>query len=207
MPFISGKKASEILGVTRTTLYAWVEKGKLEIIRTPGGKRLYDVEKFLLETKEKKEKNKNPINEIKEERLKICYCRVSSSGQKTDLENQIEYMQKKYPKYELIKDIGSALNMNRKGLNKIIDLAIKGKIEEVVVAYKDRLARFGFEMIENIINKYSKGKITVVNETKISIEEEITRDLIQIMNVFSAKVNGLRKYKKNIKKELNIKKN
>lgn len=72
-------------------------------------------------------------------------------------------MKKLYPTNEIISDIGSGLNMNRKGLNKIIEMAINGEIEELIIAYKDRLARFGYEMIENLINKYSKGKITILN--------------------------------------------
>lgn len=94
--------------------------------------------------------------------------------------------------------------MTRRKLQKIISLAIEGKIGEVVVAHKDRLVRFGFDMIENIINKYSNGKIIVINNDKLSPEEEITQDLLSIINVFSARVNGLRKYKKQIKKDENI---
>lgn len=69
----------------------------------------------------------------------------------------------------------------------------------MVVAYKDRLCRFGFELIENIINEYSNGKIIVLTEKQLSPNEELTKDLVSIINVFSARINGLRKYKKNIK--------
>lgn len=196
--FVSGKKASEILGIGRLTLYRWEEKGKLETIRTPGGKRLYNVKKLV---RENTDINKNKPEKSNNEKIrrKICYCRVSSRGQKDDLERQIKYMEEKYPNYEIISDIGSGLNYNRIGLKKIIDEAIEGKIEEIVIAYKDRLCRFGFEMIENIINKYSKGKITILNDVKASPEQELTNDLLQIMNVFGARMNGLRKYKKTIK--------
>ena len=100
-------------------------------------------------------------------------------------------MTKKYPDYELIKDIGSGLNMNREGLNKIIDYAIKGEIEILVIAYKDRLVRFGYEMIERLIKEYSDGIIKIEN-AKI----ELSKDIVSIMNVYVAKMNGLRKYKK-----------
>ena len=83
----------------------------------------------------------------------------------------------------------------------IINMAIEGKIEELVVAHKDRLARFGFELIENMIETYSDGKIIVVDNKELSPEEEITRDLISIINVFSARVNGLKKYKNQIKND------
>ena len=75
-------------------------------------------------------------------------------------------MLKKYPRYEIIEDIGSGLNLNKRGIKKIIKLGIEGKINELVIAYKDRLTRFGYELIEEIIKEYSKGKIIVINETK-----------------------------------------
>jgi len=135
-------------------------------------------------------------------RKKICYCRVSSIGQKEDLERQVNYMKEHYPTYEIIKDIGSGLNFKRKGLNKIIKEAISGEIEEIVVAYKDRLSRFGYDLIELLVVEYSKGKITVLNKREINSQEEIMEDLMQIMNVYVAKINGSRKYSKNIKKNV-----
>ena len=90
----------------------------------------------------------------------ICYCRVSSIGQKSDLENQVDFMKSKYPNYEIITDIGSGLNFNRLGLNKIINLGLNKDINELVIAYKDRLTRFGFELIQTIVEEWSNGKIT-----------------------------------------------
>ena len=101
--------------------------------------------------------------------------------------------------YFFFKDIGSGLNLNRRCLRKIIDLAIEGRVNEVVVAYKDRLARFGFELIEDLIKSYSNGKITIVKKRKKEEpEEELVKDLLQIMNIFTAKMNGLRKYAKKV---------
>jgi predicted site-specific integrase-resolvase len=106
-------------------------------------------------------------------------------------------MQLKYPKYEIIEDIGSWINFNRKGLRKIIKLGIQGKINTLVVAYKDRLTRFGFELIEDIITNYSEGKIIVENnKEEKEPKEELVDDLLQILNVYTAKLNGMRKYKK-----------
>ncbi len=147
---------------------------------------MYNVEKYM---------TKN--GGISGNRNKICYCRVSSSKQKEDLKRQEEYMRTKYPTYEIISDIGSGLNFERKGLNKIIDMGIKGEIEILVVAYKDRLARFGYELIEKIIKEYSKGEIKIENKKEEETpSEEISKDIIAIMNVYVAKMNGLRKYKK-----------
>ena len=195
--YIGGKEASKILGVHQRTLYLWDDQGKIDTIRTPGGKRLYNVEKFLNSKKE----GIQTINQTEDEifaadRLKIAYVRVSSYGQKDDLERQKQYMKKRFPNHIMIEDIGSGINLNRRGLNKIIHLAIQGKVEEVVVAYKDRLARFGFELIENLISKYSNGTIKIINnEEKQEPEEELVKDMLQIMNIFVAKMNGLRKYK------------
>ena len=97
----------------------------------------------------------------------------------------------------MITDIGSGLNLNKRGIRKLIKLAIEGKIDELVISYKDRLARFGFELIEDLIREYSKGKIIIINEKEKQLpEEELAYDVLQIMNVFVAKMNGLRKYKK-----------
>ena len=106
-------------------------------------------------------------------------------------------MLKKYPKYEIIEDIGSGINFNRNGLRKIIKLAIEGKINKLVVAYKDRLTRFGYELIEDIIREYSKGEIIIENEKEEKEpKEELVEDVLQILNVYTAKMNGLRKYNK-----------
>ena len=138
----------------------------------------------------------NDDNEEELDKLKIIYVRVSSVSQKNDLERQKLYMQKRYPKHLLIEDIGSGLNFNRRGLRKIIKYAINGQLEELVVAYKDRLARFGFELIEDLIKEYSNGRIIILNKNKdLEPEEQLVKDVLQIMNIFTAKMNGLRKYK------------
>jgi putative resolvase len=199
--YVSGKKASEILGVHFMTLYNWDKKKLIETIRTPGGKRLYNVKKYL----ENIEKNKsninnvnNPvINEKMNRKKNIIYARVSSLGQREDLERQILLLKSRYPNYELISDIGSGMNLNRRGLRKIIDESIKGNINEVVIVHKDRLCRYGYELIEDIINKYSNGEIKILNKTeKKEMKEELVEDVLQIMNIFVAKMNGMRKYKK-----------
>lgn len=195
--FVGGKEASKILGVHQRTLYLWDEKGEIETIRTSGNKRLYNVKKYLL-TREKSANICTELDDLdtKTEKLNICYVRVSTQNQKDDLERQKLLMKTKYPNYIIIEDIGSGLNLNKRGINKIIHLGIKGKINELVVAYKDRLTRFGFELIEDIITKYSNGKITIINKSEeVSQEEELVKDIMAIMNVYVAKLNGLRRYK------------
>jgi len=113
-------------------------------------------------------------------------------------------MKDKYPDYIMISDIGSGINFNRKGLNKIIDLGINNKINKLVIAYKDRLTRFGFEMIERILKVYSNCDIIIENKNvdDNKPEEEVMQDVLQIFNVFNAKINGMRKYKVKKNKEI-----
>tara|TARA_Y100000780_G_C13639232_1_gene399817 strand:- start:129 stop:749 length:621 start_codon:yes stop_codon:yes gene_type:complete len=195
--YVGGKKASEILGVHQRTLYMWDKKKQIEVKRTPGGKRMYNVRKYLKD-KECNVKFCEDLEELDDEKkLKICYVRVSSHGQKDDLERQKELLYENYPKHKFIKDIGSGINFERKGLRKILEMAISGKIKELVIAHKDRLTRFGFKLIEDIIKKYSGGKIIILNKKKENEpEEELVKDVLQILNVYTAKMNGLRKYRK-----------
>jgi predicted site-specific integrase-resolvase len=188
--YVTGRKASEILGVHQRTLYQWEKKKWIETIRTPGNKRLYNVKKYL----ESKVINIDTINiNIKKN---IIYGRVSSLGQKNDLERQINVLKNKYPTYELITDIGSGMNMNRKGLRKIIDFAINDNINELVIVHKDRLCRFGYDLVEDLIKKYSNGKIIIIESQEIKEpKEELVEDVLQIMNIFVARMNGMRKYK------------
>ena len=183
--YVGGKEASALLGIHQRTLYQWETKGKIETIRTPGNKRLYNVQKFLKEKEDTKCLSENELGDLDklEGKLNISYVRVSSLGQKDDLMRQTKLISDAYPNHTMIEDIGSGVNMNRRGLRKIIKLAISGKINELAVAYKDRLSRFGYDLIEN-------------KKDDLEPEEELAFDVLQIMNVFVAKMNGLRKYKK-----------
>ncbi len=189
MEFVKRKEALKRLGICYKTLYKIADNNDIETIKI-GENTLYNVDKYLRER-----------NVKKQNKLKICYCRVSSSKQKEDLTRQVLYMRERYPGHKIIQDIGSGLNYNRPGLQELITLAISGDIEEVIIAYKDRLTRFGYEMIEWLINKYSDGEIKIINaDEELTPTEELTKDIISIMNVYVAKVNGLRKYKSKIKK-------
>ena len=190
--YYTPKEASEKLGVHWQTLKNWEKQGKIKSIRSPGGKRYYDINDFINKI-ENKTINKE-LNDILE-RKKICYCRVSSYSQKKELENQIKYMTRKYPKHEILYDIGSGINFNRPNLNKIINYAIKNELEEIAISYKDRLCRIGYELIEKIFKEYSNINIIIENNEIKSSEEELTNDLIEIITVFSSKLYGIRSYK------------
>ena len=204
--YVGGKEASKILGIHQRTLYQWDEKGWIDTIRTDGNKRLYNVEKYLREKKCKNNQdcinNLEKIDDVKG-KLKLSYVRVSTLGQKDDLERQKKQMLTLYPDHIMIEDVGSGINLNKRGIRKIIKLAIEGRISELVIAYKDRLTRFGYELIEDLIKEYSNGKIIIIHKNKeLKPEEELAYDVIQIMNVFTAKMNGLRKYNKKKNKQL-----
>lgn len=160
---------------------------------------MYNLNKYL--------RNKNIILKIPtKKRRNISYCRVSSAKQNEDLKRQVLHLKKLYPKNEIISEIGSGLNNNRVGFKKILNYAIQGEINTLVLSYKDRLTRFGYELFEYIIKKYSKGKIIVVNtKKKKGLEEELTEDLISIMNIYVAKVNGHRSHKNRSKQQNNKK--
>ena len=174
------------------TVYNLVKNNKIETIKV-GNISKYNLGKYILD---------NKIEIQKSTKKKICYCRVSSRKQEGDLERQIEIMKINYPEYEIITDIGSGLNLKRKGLEKIIDMSIKGEIEEVIVTYKDRLARFGYDLIEMILKKYSNAKITIINKNeKQTSDEELVKDIISIMNVYVAKINEMRSHQLNLIKK------
>jgi len=196
----SKKEVLKILGISPTTLLTLAEKNKIEFIKTLGGHRKYNIKKYLNDNKIKTDmdvKNEKEEEKILKDKISICYVRVSTAGQKDDLVRQKEYMKEKYPNHLIIEDIGSGINFNRKGFRKIIKLGIEGKIKELVVAYKDRLTRFGYSLIEDLIKEYSNGSIVIeTNKEEKDKENEIVEDVLNILNVYTAKINGMRKYKK-----------
>jgi putative resolvase len=186
LEFVNMKDAEKILGLSKSTLRTYEKEGKIETIRTETGWRKFNVKKYLLD---------NNI-EVKEEVKKnIIYCRVSSYDRKEDLARQVEFLQNKYPLYEVITDIGSGINFKRKGLKKIIKMAIASELNEVVITYKDRLCRIGYELIEFLLKDYSNAKIIIENTEEKNINEEITQDLIEIITVYSSKLHGRRSNK------------
>jgi predicted site-specific integrase-resolvase len=191
MNYVRPIEAKKMLGVSDVILRKWAKEGTIECIRV-GTHRRYNIEKIL---------SKRGLSENKGR--KICYARVSSNGQKADLEEQVRYLKNRFPEHEIIKDIGSGLNFKRKGFKAVLESAIKGDISEIVVAYRDRLCRFGFQLVEWIITSF-KGEIVVLNEETDSPQEELVKDLISIITVFSSRIYGLRKYKNKIREQIKV---
>lgn len=185
MRYYTTKQAAEILGVHPNTLRRWADNGDISHIRTQYNQRRYDVDSYL--------------GTARETRI-VCYCRVSSYKQKDDLERQVSFMQGRFPGAEIVKDIGSGINFKRKGLTSILDRCLNGDKFELVVAHKDRLARFGTELIRWIVEK-NGGKLVVLSEDSLAPEQELTQDLLTILHVFSCRMHGLRSYKDKIAKD------
>ena len=194
MKLIPLRKAIECTGLCAKTLRKYADKGLIKSLRTPGGMRLYDEEDLRTLGAKKSEPERTDT---------ICYCRVSSSKQRDDLARQVAYLHGLFPDAEVIKDIGSGLNYKRKGLRAILERIVRGDKLTIVVAHRDRLTRFGFELIEYLVC-LNGGKILVGDQSESSPEAELTADLLSIIHVFSCRVHGLRKYSNQIKKDSDL---
>lgn len=188
MAFVPTRKAVDLLGLHPNTLRRFADEQKINSIRTPGGMRLYDVESYL---------RSNSASTF------ICYCRVSSSKQKDDLNRQIKKLKELYPQAEVIQDIASGLNFKRKGLLSLLERLNQGHKLSIVVAHKDRLARFGFDLIEFLV-KQNGGEIVVLDsDLGKSKESELTEDLLAILHHFSCRMHGQRSHTQS-KKDKNL---
>ena len=179
--YYSIREFSKILGVTAQTLRNWDMKGKLHPHHTSSnGYRYYSHEQL------------NQVLNIKPniDRMVIGYCRVSSNKQKDDLERQIEnmklYLNAQGKPYEIISDIGSGINYKKKGLQDLIKRISQNQVEKVIVMYKDRLTRFGFELIEYVANLHHCD-IEIIDNTEKTEQEELVEDLVQMIRVFGYK--------------------
>ena len=190
MKYYSTKKVTEILGVTAQTLRNWDKEGKLKPSYVKSnGYRYYSEESILSYTQERKtKKNLNVVG----------YARVSSKKQSDDLERQINnlntYISSKYDSFDIITDIGSGINYNKPGLKKLIEKINKKEVDLIIVLYKDRLLRFGFELVEYFA-KLNNVKIEALDKIDKNQDEELVEDLVQIITAFSCKIQGKRKTK------------
>lgn len=184
-----------LIGVSSSTLRRWESEGKLIPSRTMGNQRVYDQSHLTIALNLKNGKTPSKI---------IVYCRVSSAAQKPDLKAQVEAMERfclgqGISVTEVIQEIGGGLNFKRPKFLQIVKWAISGELKQLHIAHKDRLCRFGFELIEEII-KWGGGEIVVANAETLSPHEELTQDLLAIIHCFSSRLYGLRKYKGKVKK-------
>ena len=184
MKYVTPRKAAESLGVSISTLRRWDSEGKIKSIRTPGGQRRFCIEEYEEEAK--------PT---------VLYARVSTHSQKDDLERQVKFLQSKYPEGELVTEVGSGLNFKRRKFLSILERIYQKDLGKLVIAYSDRLVRFGFPLIEWIC-KQGECELVVLNERKLSPDIELVEDILSILHCFSSRLYGLRKYKSQVKKSI-----
>jgi putative resolvase len=189
MQHVTPKEAAKILGVHVSSLRRWENEGKLRAIRTPGGQR-----RFILEEVEK-------VAGVPRTVRTVCYGRVSTHSQQDDLQRQLEHLRTRYPEAEVISEVGSGLNFKRKKFLAILERIIDGDIQRLVVAHPDRLVRFGFELVKWLCTKF-ECELVVLNDRKLSPEQELVQDMLSIIHCFSSRLYGLRKYKSTIKEDL-----
>ena len=184
--FVKIGEAAKLLGVSVQALRNWEMEGKImPSHRTPGGQRMYDLAELL------------GVNDLTYPT--IGYARVSSSDQKEDLERQHAVLEafcnKKGWQTEIIRDLGSGMNYHKKGLLRLLELLVQGQMSRLVITHKDRLLRFGAEIVFRICEL--KGiEVVIINKgEQPSLEEELTQDVMEIMTVFCAKLYGRRSHK------------
>ena len=171
------KEFAELLNVSVLTLQRWDNAGKLKAFRTPTNRRYYTYEQY--------QKYMGITNSSKKT---VIYTRVSTSNQKDDLKNQVEFL-RQYANAKgiivdtVIEDYGSGLNYNRKQWNKLIDECMTNEIGTIIITHKDRFIRFGFDWFEKFLNKFGV-KFIIVNNESLSPQEELVQDIISILHAF-----------------------
>jgi putative resolvase len=195
--WVAAGEAARTIGVSKSSLRRWAKLGHIEFRVTVGGHRRYNPASVAVRSSATgRQHNFYPVvaKTQKEPPKAAIYCRVSSSKQKDDLQRQVNALRDLYPKHRLYKDIASGLNYKRKGLQRLLVDVQSGKIKTIVVAHRDRLARFGVELIEWIV-KEAGATIIFQNRGVVSPQQELTEDLMAIVHVFSCRFNGRRRYK------------
>ena len=184
---ISG--AADVLGVSVTTLRRWEREGRLKSDRTHAGHRRYDLSKIKPEL----------FHTDASGRKTIAYARVSSHDQKTDLERQKQVLELYCPRqgwtFEVVADLGSGMNYHKKGLKRLLNDLLAGKIGRLVIAHKDRLLRFGAELIFAICAAKNVEVVILNQGEDTTFEEDLAKDVLEIITVFSARLYGSRSRK------------
>lgn len=198
------KEIATMLGVTTITLKNWELSGKIEFNRTPTNIRFLSRDQ-LINVLDEQGLYFNDTDFAKKD---VIYARVSSYDQKThgNLDRQIQFLINENSDLQnvlVLSEVGSGLNDKRNKLQQLIKMVMNDEVNRVFVTYWDRLTRFGFHYLENVFN--AKGvEIVVLNYEETSPDKELVEDLVSIVNVFSSRLDGLKKYKKIIKDDKEV---
>ena len=187
------KEFAELLNVTVKTLQRWDREKILVANRTPTNRRYYTYDQYL---------QFKGISKEADSRKVVIYARVSTKNQSDDLENQVDFLQqyvnaKGLIADDIIREYGSGLNYNRKKWNILLSEVMENKVRMIFVSHKDRFVRFGFDWFEKFCNRFNVEIVVVKNE-KLSPHKELVQDMLSILNEFSCRLSGLRKYRKQI---------
>lgn len=185
------QESAEALGVSAQTLRRWEREGKLlPDERTAGGRRRYDLARLQPEMFR---------SEAQARRRTVAYARVSSHDQKDDLERQKQvlelYCAQQGWTFEVIADLGSGMNYHKKGLKRLLDAVIDGQIGRLVITHKDRLLRFGAELVFAICEAKNVEVVILNQGEDTTFEEDLAKDVLEIITVFSARLYGSRSRK------------
>jgi len=183
------KEFAERVGRSVSTIRRWETEGKLVAKRHPSGQRYFDESDV-----------RATLGRAPSARATVVYCRVSGAGQKDDLASQVKAMETYclgagIAVDEWIQEIGGGMNFKRKHFLSLVGRILSGEVERLIVAHKDRLVRFGFDLIEHLATEHG-CKIEVVNQESLSPQQEMIEDLLAIVHTFSCRLYGMRKYKK-----------
>ena len=185
MSSLTAKQAADLLGVTVRTLHRWEQQGKVKSTRTAGGQWRYETVDLL--------GGKNDSS------LTVAYARVSTHAQKEDLKRQVQILEafcaKQGWSFEVIQDLGSGINYRKKGLIRLIKLITTHQVERLVLSHKDRLLRFGSELVLILCEMFGTEVIIINRSDDSSLEEDLAQDVLEIITVFSARLYGSRSHK------------
>jgi predicted site-specific integrase-resolvase len=189
--FVTVGKAAQLTGLDAQTVRKLADKSSIACYRTPSGQRRINIKDIQRMCGNDLYGKEEPVVQ----KDNFIYARVSTKKQVDDLSRQIEYLRRpEYSSYVLVQDICSGINFKRKGLSTILDSCLQNNIGEVVIAHRDRLCRFGYELIESLVIK-AGGSITILdNSREKTSEQELTEDLLSIIHVFSCRQMGRRSY-------------
>ncbi len=189
----TGEFAKLVARSTRT-VQRWTKNGTLPDRRTQSDKRYFTDEDL-----------RTILGTVEKPRRVVVYCRVSSPGQKDDLKSQVKAMKKfckenKLPLDDLVEEVGGGMNFKRKKFTALVDAIIRGEVSHLVIAHKDRLARFGYDLIVHLAKTHGT-EIVVANQESLSPQEEMVEDMLAIVHTFSCRIYGMRRYSKKKKDE------
>ena len=186
------KEVCQRLGISYSTLSRWVREGRIRAVRTAGG---------VFRIPESEVRRIAEGLPVSKEIRAIIYARVSSSDQRSDLERQVEYLthycsSKGYRVVDVITDVASGLKTDRKGLARLLNYVVDRQVDVVVVTYRDRLTRFGFEYLEYFFKQYGVRVEVALGEEPKDSHQELVEDLVEIVTSFAGKLYGMRSHRK-----------